>query len=118
MDKNLDKRRSVRYGSVAGIRINEKGFEGEALLTDISDHGFCMESKTYVALVPEERYLIQITPEDAPGIGTFELHVEVRWARSTAPLFMAGFAIIGVTANHALQRYVDYLKLHNTRALL
>jgi hypothetical protein len=104
----VEKRRAVRYTSLAGIRIN--GFEGHAVLRDMSSGGFRMASKTFVAIMPKEQYTMQIIPEETSGVVPFEMEVEVRWTRSAEFLFAAGFAIIKPSKDTNLQRYVDYLK--------
>ncbi|MDR3333823.1 MAG: hypothetical protein LBT13_02890 [Treponema sp.] len=103
-----EKRRLARYSCLAGVRINS--FEGEALLRDINDTGFCMASKTYVAINPNEKYIMWIAPESETEIEPFELELEVRWVRSTASLFEAGFSVVKPPENNSLQKYVNHLK--------
>jgi hypothetical protein len=102
-----EKRRAVRYSAMAGIGIH--GFEGEALLSNISSGGFRMESKTYISLVPGESYTIKITPEPAAHLGFFELPVEVCWIRSTVSSFEAGFSMAEPPADSSFKRYIGYL---------
>ncbi|MDR0877320.1 MAG: PilZ domain-containing protein [Treponema sp.] len=104
----IEKRKAARYTSLAGIRIN--GFEGHAALRDMSNNGFRMASKTFVAIMPKEQYIMQILPEEVSGVAPFELKVEVRWTRSTEFLFAAGFVIVTPPRDANLQRYVDHLK--------
>jgi hypothetical protein len=103
----VEKRRAVRYSAMAGVCIH--GFEGEALLSNISSGGFRMESKTYISLVPGESYTIKITPEPAANLGFFELSVTVRWVRSTVSSFEAGFSIAEPATDRSFKRYIDYL---------
>jgi hypothetical protein len=106
-----ENRQSDRYPSVAGVSIH--GFEGEALLSDVSLRGFRMESVTYVVLTPGERCKIQITPEDAANVISFELEVEVRWVRSAETIFAAGFYLTSPAVGNSLPQYINYLKSHN-----
>jgi hypothetical protein len=104
----VDGRREERYSCMANIEIN--GFEGQALLRDINTKGFCMESKTYVSLVPKEKYTIRIKPEGGTAVASIEFTAEVRWVRSTAELFSTGFLIHRHGNAEAFQHYLDYLK--------
>jgi hypothetical protein len=110
---SVEKRRDTRYLSVAGIGIH--GFEGEALLSDVSNGGFRMESKTYISLGAGECYTIKITPEPAAQLGSFELTVAVRWERSTVSSFEAGFSIIESHTDQLFKRYIDYLSENKPR---
>ncbi|MDR0635745.1 MAG: PilZ domain-containing protein [Treponema sp.] len=104
----IENRRYKRYSSMALVRINE--FEGEALLKDISIHGFCLESRTYVDLTPKEHYTIQIIPETDTGIASFTLAVELRWIHRARGLFLAGFALDSHSMDGSMQQYIDRLK--------
>jgi hypothetical protein len=108
-----ENRRAPRYISWAHVRIN--GFEGEALLRNINLGGFCMESRTFVAIAIGDRYAMGIAPEVSTALKPFDLEVEVRWVRSTESSFNAGFAVITSSADRGLEKYVDYLKAHNTK---
>jgi hypothetical protein len=103
-----DGRQEERYSSMANIEIN--GFDGRALLKDINTRGFCMESKTYVSLVPKEKYTIRIKPEAGTAVESIEFTAEVRWVRSTADLFSTGFFVVRNGNAKAFQSYLDYLK--------
>ena len=73
-DKEKNKsQRADRYTCRAGISI--KGFEASAVLKDISTCGFCMASKTYIAIEPKEIVAIRIIPESVTGIAAFDLNV-------------------------------------------
>jgi hypothetical protein len=100
--------RLPRYGCVAKISIN--GFEGEAVLRNINQGGFRMESKTYAALTANEHYTIRIRPEAAAGIEPFELEVEARWIQSTENSFNSGFLVTKRTADKSFEKYIDYIK--------
>ncbi|MDR3343680.1 MAG: hypothetical protein LBT14_13050 [Treponema sp.] len=112
-DFAAENRQAIRYSSVAGVCIH--GFEGEALLSDMSSRGFRMESRTYVSLTPGECYTMKITPESDMGTGSFEIEVEVRWVHSTTSLFTAGFSIAKPPTDYSFQRYIDYLSVNNRR---
>jgi methyl-accepting chemotaxis protein len=102
----IENRRDNRFSAGAGVRIN--GFEGEALIKDVSSHGFGIESGTYVTLLPQERYTMQIIPEPAAGVGAFEITAEVRWIHSTA--HSVGISLDVQSTNRSFQQYVDYIK--------
>jgi hypothetical protein len=100
--------RPPRYSSVARILIN--GFDGEAVLRNISTGGFRMESRTYAALQAGKSYAIQIKPEAASTISPFNLEVEVRWVQSTETSFNSGFLIIKAPPDRSFEQYLDYIK--------
>jgi vacuolar-type H+-ATPase subunit D/Vma8 len=100
--------RAPRYRCVVRAGIN--GFEGEAVLKNISSGGFLMESRTYAAIAVGEHYTIQIKPEAASGVKLFELEVEVRWIQSTETKFSAGFLVTKPPVDRSLEKYVDYVK--------
>jgi hypothetical protein len=105
--------RLPRYICVVRVGIN--GFEGEAVLKNISAGGFLMESRTYAAIRAGERYTMRIKPEAASGVAIFELEVEVRWIQSTEKKFSAGFLVVRPPADRSFEKYVDYVKVQNRR---
>ncbi|MDR2757843.1 MAG: hypothetical protein LBB78_00515 [Spirochaetaceae bacterium] len=104
--------RPPRYTSVAHITIS--GFSGKALLRNISLGGFCMESKTYVAIVPEESHTMCLLPEVSANIKPFEITVEVRWVQSTESKFSAGFLVSKFPADRSFEKYLGYIKDRNS----
>jgi hypothetical protein len=102
--------RAPRYDSLALIRVN--GFEGEALLKNISVTGFCMQSKTYANLTPGNKYIMRVFPEDSSGLDAIEAEVEVRWVRSEVSKFEVGLLVSKYTGagGKNMEKYVDYLK--------
>jgi hypothetical protein len=102
--------RLPRYSTVARVSIN--GFEGEAVLRNINEGGFCLESKTYAAITPGERYIMWISPEKTTAISRFEIEVEGRWIRSTEHSFNAGFLIVKPPVGRSMERYMDHIKQH------
>jgi hypothetical protein len=103
-----DLRRTQRYSSIAGISVN--GFEGKALLKDISNTGFCLESATCVNMSPREQYTVKIIPEPDTGVKPFDVVVEVRWVRSTEDKFETGMNIIKPPLGQAFDLYLKALK--------
>ncbi|MDR1626717.1 MAG: PilZ domain-containing protein [Spirochaetia bacterium] len=101
--------RAPRYASLARISIN--GFEGEAVLRNVSIGGFRMESKTYAAITGGERYAIRIKPETASRLSAFELEVEARWVKSTEASFTSGFLVTKPPTDRSLEKYIDYIKI-------
>jgi hypothetical protein len=104
--------RAPRYGSLALVNVN--GYEGMAILRNVSQTGFRMESKTFVEMELGSILTMQITPEIHSGIKPFEIKVEVRWIVSTGEKFSAGFMLVQ-GGSLFFQRYVDFLK-SSTRA--
>jgi hypothetical protein len=100
--------RAPRYRCVVRVGIN--GFEGEAVLKNISSGGFLMESRTYAAILAGEHYTMHIKPEAASGVKVFALEVEVRWIRSTETMFSAGFLVVRPPADRSFEKYLDYVK--------
>ena len=104
--------RAPRYASFAKVSIN--GFEGYAILRNVSAGGFCMESKTFVDMDVGASYVIHVTPETHAEKNHFELTVEVRWILSSPEKFSVGFRALQGN-NRAFEKYVDYLKEHHQR---
>jgi hypothetical protein len=104
--------RAPRYASLAMVSIN--GFEGQAVLRNVSMGGFCMESKTFADMDVGASYVIHIAPEKHAGISHFELTVEVRWILSSPEKFSVGFRVIQGNSR-AFEKYIDYLKEHHQR---
>ncbi|MDR1655024.1 MAG: PilZ domain-containing protein, partial [Treponema sp.] len=101
--------RAPRYNSVAFIEVN--GFEGRALLKNISATGFCMQSKTYASFTPGEKYIIRIFPGKSIGLNVIEAEVEARWVRSEVSKFEVGLLIIK-SSNQDMEKYVEYIRTH------
>jgi hypothetical protein len=108
---STENRREPRYSAWAQIQIN--GFEGMALLRNINQGGFRMESKTYAAISVGEHYTMRIAPETSAAVPPFTSEVEVRWVRSTEKNFNAGFLIITPPADRSLEKYINYVKAKN-----
>jgi hypothetical protein len=102
------KPREPRYDCVASVGIN--GFEGEAILSNMSSDGYCMESRTYAALAPREHHVMRIQPEESSNLRAFEVEVEVRWIKSTETRFKAGFLIIRRPSDRSFEKYLEYVK--------
>jgi hypothetical protein len=104
--------RPPRYTSLARISMN--GFEGEAVLRNVSIGGFRMESKTYVTITVGDRYAIVIKPENASRLQAFEMEVEVRWVKSSETSFNCGFSITKPPDGRSLEKYIDYIRIKNS----
>ncbi|MDR1249860.1 MAG: PilZ domain-containing protein [Treponema sp.] len=107
-DNALKPSREPRHTCIASIRIN--GFEGEALITNISSSGYCMESRTYAALAPGERHVMRLEPEALSNLRAFDMEVEVRWVKSSETRFSAGFQIIKRPTDRSFEKYIDYVR--------
>jgi hypothetical protein len=103
--------RLPRYSCVAHVCIN--GFDGEAILRNINNSGFCMESRTYAAIAVEEHYTLRIIPEAVSNTKPFDLEVEVRWVRSTEISCSAGFLIRKYPADRSFEKYLNFIKNRN-----
>jgi hypothetical protein len=101
--------RPPRYNSVARVRIN--GFEGEAVLRNVSIGGFRMESRTYAAIQTGERYTMRIQPEFSANVSVFELVVEVRWIQSSETSFSCGFLIVSAPVGNYYEKYIDSVRM-------
>ena len=101
------KRKAPRYDLSAGASI--VGFEGEGALNNISITGCCMESATYVSLIPDETYNVTIIPGQEAKLSPFSQNLKVTWTKSSEMLFQAGFTIEGGTKNTQMEKYVNLL---------
>ncbi|MDR1411973.1 MAG: PilZ domain-containing protein [Spirochaetaceae bacterium] len=104
--------RAPRYTSLAMVSIN--GFEGQAVLRNVSIGGFCMESKTFADMDVSAVYTIRIDPETSAGISRFELTVELRWILSSPEKFSVGFKTVR-GSNRLFEQYVGFLKEQHRR---
>ena len=101
----VDQRKAQRYSSKAGICIN--GFEGEALLKDISSTGFCLESATSIIIEINGQYKVKVTPESKLGIKPFEVLVSVQWVRNSEDSFEMGLRIVKGPMGQAFKQYME-----------
>jgi hypothetical protein len=105
--------RSPRYDCL--IRVSLNGYEGQAVLRNISDTGFRMESKTFVEMETGSIYVMSIFPETFMGIKPFEVTVEVRWILSSPDKFALGLLVVQ-PENRPFQKYISYLKSQARKA--
>jgi c-di-GMP-binding flagellar brake protein YcgR len=105
--------RQPRYDCVANVKVY--GFEGQAVLRNVSIGGFRMESRTFAAMQPGEQFTMQIAPLPETGIASFEVKVEVRWVKSDVSSFNVGFLIVNPAAERYLTKYIEYLKQQDRR---
>jgi hypothetical protein len=103
-----ENRKNPRYRTLAQARIPDV-LEGESLLKDLSITGCCVECTVFVDVTPNARYQLEIEPESAANIGSFQLAVEVKWIRSGDYSSEVGFNIVASPRGKLFQRYVDYL---------
>ena len=105
---SMEKRKQIRYATQARARITA-AFDNDVLLKDISVTGCGIESTVFMDIKLNERYKMEILPEDISKIGSFEIMVEVLWTRMSGYFFEAGFTIVESPKGKQFQRYVDYL---------
>ena len=103
-----EQRKFFRYKTLAKARLIEVS-EGENLLKDISITGCLVECTSYAGIETNKQYNLEVKPESAAKIGTFELLVETKWMRAEAYSCEIGFAIVKSPKGKLFQRYVDYL---------
>jgi hypothetical protein len=101
--------RPPRYECLVMVSIN--GYEGQAVLKNVSRTGFRMESKTFVEIETGSSYVMRVSPEAAAGVKPFDVTVEVRWAQVSADKFALGL-MVTQTENRPFQKYITYLKDH------
>ncbi|MDR1024617.1 MAG: PilZ domain-containing protein [Treponema sp.] len=99
--------RAPRYDNLALVSID--GYEGVAVLRNISQSGFRLESKTFVDMESGSVHTMQINPEASSGLKPFEIKVEVRWIQITQEKFSMGLMIIQ-GESRVLHRYIEFLK--------
>jgi hypothetical protein len=104
----FEKRKNTRYPTLARALI-PKVSDGEALLKDLSITGCCIEYTMFVDIKSNEEYTIQILPDSAAGIGSFEIQVSCRWIRMSGYSCEIGFAISISPKGRDFHRYVEYL---------
>jgi len=103
-----ENRKNKRYRSIAKVRIDGADY-GEILIKDLSITGCCLESTINIEIKNGTRYKIEIIPEEAAGIGKFELITESKWIQGGSYSTEFGFFIIESPRGKLFQRYVDYL---------
>ncbi|MDR2020073.1 MAG: PilZ domain-containing protein [Treponema sp.] len=104
----VNKRRSARYYSLAAARIPSVS-GGEALLKDLSVTGGCIEYTMFADVQTGMQYKLEVVPEAASNVESFDLTIEVRWIHSEGYACSIGFAILASPKGKLFQRYVDYL---------
>jgi hypothetical protein len=104
----FQEREDPRYALTAGIFI--EGFEGEGMLDNISISGCCMESITYVALIPDQEYQVNIHPDGDVKMEPFTLMLKLNWTKSSETLFQAGFSLGSGESNAKIKQYVELLR--------
>jgi hypothetical protein len=104
----MEKRKQIRYATQARARITAV-FDGDVLLKDISVTGCGIESTVFMDVKLNDRYKMEILPEEISKIGSFEIMAEVLWTRMSGYSFEAGFTIVEFPKGKHFQRYVDYL---------
>jgi hypothetical protein len=103
-----EKRKNVRYQTVAKARIKGAG-TGEILVKNISITGCCVECTTYTDIKLNNKYKLEVQPENAAHIGKFEFMVYSRWIRTGDYACEIGFTIVESPKGKSFERYVVYL---------
>jgi hypothetical protein len=103
-----EKRQNIRYKTDAIARFPGT-FKGDSLLKNLSVTGCSIESEGFLKVEQGVEYTLEIIPEGASGIKSFELQAEVRWIRNKENFCEAGFMITASPVKKEFERYVDYL---------
>ena len=108
----VENRKHRRYPSTAKAQI-PAAFTGEALLIDISITGCRIECTMQTDIRENSEYSITVYPEEAAGIGSFDVEAECKWTRSHGYSCNIGFFIKKSPEKKDFERYVDYLSWRN-----
>jgi hypothetical protein len=106
--KGSENRQHTRYRAFARVKFPDHVGE-ESLLKDISVTGCCVECTSLMNLEPGIQYTLELIPESAAKIGTFNLEVKSVWIRPGDYSSDVGFSIVASPKGKLFQRYVDYL---------
>jgi hypothetical protein len=106
-------REAPRYVTNGSILI--AGYEGEGLLKNISVTGCCLESVTYIAIVPDKVYQVTIVPAANIKLTPFTLNMIVTWTKSSEMSFETGFSIENDQKNTQMERYVELLQMQGVK---
>ena len=109
----LENRKNPRYKSFAQVRI-PKFLGSENILKDISITGFCIECTVITEIQPGNQYQVEVIPEIASNLGSFELTGECKWVQSSSDSSEIGFSVTASPKGKLFQRYVDYLAYRNS----
>ena len=112
-NKMLENRKNPRFRTLALARIPGI-LEGENSLKDISITGCCIECSSAADLQPDTQYQMEIEPESASHIGSFQLMVEQKWICSKNKNTEIGFIIKASPKGKQFQYYIDYLAYRNS----
>jgi hypothetical protein len=104
----FEKRKNVRFDTHARARI-AKLFHEDALLKDLSVTGCRIESTVFADIELHSLHTIEIIPDAASNIGSFEITAEARWIQKGEYSFEAGFLITSSPTGKHFQQFVDYL---------
>jgi hypothetical protein len=110
-----DNRKSQRFQTLAHARIPGT-LEGDNLLKDLSVTGCCVECTSCADIKQDARYQLEVIPESASRIGSFELTVQTKWIRAGSYSSDVGFSIVASPRGKLFQRYVDYLGYRSSQA--
>jgi hypothetical protein len=97
-----------RYATNAGITI--EGFDGEGKISNIGISGCCIQSVTYVSVVPDVVYQAKIIPEAGDRTDPFGIKLLLEWTKSRENLFEAGFKLAPDQNDSKLRQYVERLQ--------
>ena len=108
MENMVNNRKNTRHATLARARV-KSAFDGEALLRDLSTSGCSIEYSANINIGQNMYYMMEILPEKASLIESFELEVSSRWVKNTANSCAIGFTITPQPKGSPFQRYLEYV---------
>ena len=103
--------RDTRFSTKGEVFISEVT-NTEALLKNLSSSGLCIQSPTFMEVVPKSRYSVDIVPEKDSHIDKFSLEIESRWIKAKMKSSEVGFVIVvppGTSGKSVLEQYLKFL---------
>ena len=109
-----EKRKDIRFETLAKVRIKEIGKESFPL-RDLSVTGCRVECPIEKDIMPNMLFSLEIIPEKPSKIKLFTIKVESKWVRVGVCTCEAGFLIVDPPKGEQFQRYIDYLSWRYSR---
>jgi hypothetical protein len=107
-------RKNPRYESRGQVYIAEV-LDTSAVLKNLSASGLCIESKEFMDIIPNSKYIIDVFPEKEANINPFKVAIESKWIRTKKERSESGFIIVippGTSGNDLLNEYLNFLSKH------
>ncbi|MDR1899975.1 MAG: PilZ domain-containing protein [Treponema sp.] len=101
-------RKNTRYAADAEVHISPFP-EREIALKDISLSGCRVHSDDFLEILPNTRFMIDVTPRESADLEDFALDVKSRWVRASKDSFETGLEILAREKDMTLEQYVEFL---------